>query len=192
MIDIILASKASIRKEMLKEANIPFEVIVSNVDESANPNHSFGDQLMQISMKKAYDVFEKTEARSKRIIVAADQNIVFNGKMYGKPASIEEARKLLKEMMGSNQIFSYVGNAIIYADGDKILDIISNYKTARMGLDVLSAEILEDYLTNGNPLGKCGGINIRETPSLHLLEGKLSTASGMTTECLTDLLSTLD
>ena len=87
MAKVILASKSSIRKEMLEELNIPFEVVVSDADETPNESLSFGDQLREISMRKARAVFEATIGQGNRIIVAADQNIVFDAKMYGKPST---------------------------------------------------------------------------------------------------------
>ena len=60
MINIILASKSEIRKQMLEEADIPFEVIISDADETPDLSKSFGEQLQDISMRKAKIVFEKT------------------------------------------------------------------------------------------------------------------------------------
>lgn len=184
---IILASKSPIRKVMLQELNIPFEVIVSNADETPTEELSFEKQLQEISMRKAQVVLEKTTG--KRIIVAADQNIVFDGKMYGKPATIEEARTLIKSMIGSNEIYAYVGNAIIYADEyNQILKIINNCDISRMSMDCVEDGAIENYLTYGSPLDKCGGINIDVVDFLHLQEGRLSTARGMTTEFLQQIL----
>ena len=80
--EIILASKSAIRKQMLDDIGIPYEVIVSNADETPDLSKSFEDQLADISMRKAKVIFDKTIDRGNRIIVAAEQNIVFNGKMY--------------------------------------------------------------------------------------------------------------
>ena len=189
MVSIILASKSSIRKQMLENAKIPFEVMVSNADESPDLSKSFEEQLADISMRKAQVIFEKTMDRGPRIIVAADQNIVFEKAMYGKPKTLEEARKLILSMQGHNDIYAYVGNALIYANGRQKLKVINNCDIARMSMDLFSNEELEDYLANQKPLTKCGGINITDTKFLHLEEGKMSTACGMTVEYLQKLLS---
>ena len=187
---LILASKSEIRKKMLERSGIPFEIIVSNADETPDLSKSFGEQLKEISMKKAKVVFEATVDRGERIIVAADQNIVFNNVMYGKPKSLDEARKLIKSMEGNNNIYAYVGNSIIYANGNTIIKIINNYDISRMRMDNISDKELENYLTNQKPLTKCGGISIVDAKFLHLEEGRMSTACGMTIEYLQDLLST--
>lgn len=191
MINVILASKSAIRKAMLEEANIPFEVIVSNCDESIEASKTFEEQLKELSMRKAMVVFNETTDRNERIIVAADQNIVFNNVMYGKPKTLEDAKALIKEMQGRDDIYSYVGNAILYANGDKIIKIINNCDISRMKMDNIPEVELEDYLTNNKPLTKCGGINIIDTKFLHLVDGKMSTACGMTVEYLQELLSSL-
>ena len=188
MSKVILASKSPFRKKMLEELKIPFEVIVSDADETVEESFSFGEQLREIALKKAEVVFEMTKDQGKRIIVAADQNIVFQKKMYGKPKSIREARNLIKRMRGSNKIYAYVGNAIIQADGDKIIQTINNYDVARMSMDNVHDEVIEDYLKNDSPLSRCGGIHVDNVEFIHLVEGKLSTARGMTTEYLQELL----
>ena len=113
MIDIILASKSPFRKEMLEKRKIPFEVIVSNADETPDESKSYEEQLKDISKRKAMKVLEETSSRGKRIIVAADQNIVFNGNMYGKPKTLEDARYLIKTMFGRDDIYAYTGKCAI-------------------------------------------------------------------------------
>ena len=56
-------------------------------------------------------------------------------------------------------------------------------------MDSISNEELEHYLATEDPLSKCAGINISSTPGLHLEEGKMCTARGMTVEFLIDMLS---
>ena len=179
---VILASKSNIRKKKMIEANIPFEVIVSNADETPNKEKSFRAQLAEISMRKAKHVLDETSERGIRLIIAADQNIVFDGKMYGKPKNIEDARKLIKNMMGREDIYSYTGNAVLIADGKEILESTNITDIARMSMDKISEEELEDYLANNEPLKKCGGFSIDDAPFVHLKEGRYSTACGMTIE----------
>ena len=120
---IILASQSMFRKEMMEQAQIPFEVIISDADETPTEGLSFEEQLAEISMRKAQTVLEMTKDRGRRIIVAADQNIIFDGVSYGKPKTVEDAKFLIVKMMGRD-VYSYTGNTVIYADGEKIIDCI--------------------------------------------------------------------
>lgn len=47
---IILASQSMFRKEMMEQAQIPFEVISSDADETPTEGLSFEEQLAEISM----------------------------------------------------------------------------------------------------------------------------------------------
>ena len=191
MIHVLLASKSAFRKQMLEREHIPFHIFVSDADETPNPSKSFEGQLKEISMRKAQIVFKKTIDLGERVIVAADQNIDFENVMFGKPKTLEEARDLIVRMQGHNDIYAYVGNSLIYANGAHILKTINNCDIAKMRMDHFSKEELEEYLSTKKPLTKCGGIHITDTPSLSLEEGKMSTAYGMTIEYLKDLLSSL-
>ena len=113
---VILASRSAVRKQQLIDNEIPFEVMISDADETPDESKSFKDQLAEIAMRKAMTVFEETKERGRRLIIAGDQNIVFDGKMYGKPESIDDARNLLKKMSGSNEVYAYTGNAILLAE----------------------------------------------------------------------------
>ena len=186
---IILASSSAVRKTLLEELGITFEIIVSNVDETPIKEFSLTEQMNDISMRKALAVMDMAKETEDHIIVAADQNIFFNGIMYGKPTSIEEARELIYKMQGSDEIYSYVGNTVLYVSNSQIQRSINECDIARMRMDYIADEELEKYLSTDIPLTRCAGINIADTPGLHLEEGKMSTARGMTVQYLIDMLS---
>ena len=186
---IILASSSVQRKALLEEAGLSFDIVVSNVDETPNEELSPTEQMNDIAMRKALAVMSMVNEVEDHIIVAADQNIFFNGVMYGKPETIEEARQLIKSMQGCDEIYAYVGNAVLYISNSVVLKSINECSTARLRMDYISDEDLEHYLATGSPLSKCAGINITSTPGLHLEDGKLCTARGMTVEFLIDMLS---
>lgn len=56
-------------------------------------------------------------------------------------------------------------------------------------MEYATDETIEKYLAEGRPLTKCGGINVKDTPFLHLVTGRLSTAMGMTIEYLQDMIT---
>ena len=188
---VILASKSAVRKQQLIDNSIPFEVIVSNADETPDKSKSFKNQLAEISMRKAQTVFEMTKDRGVRLIIAGDQNIVFNGIMYGKPKTITEARNLLSQMRGSEEVYAYTGNAVLLAENGKILLSINITDVARLSVDNISDEEMDNYLSDGTCLSICGGISINNALFVHLKEGRLSTAKGMTLEYAKEMMSNL-
>lgn len=96
--------------------------------------------------------------------------------MLGKPKSIEALRDLLLEMRGSDQIYSYTGNAILLADKDKNLQMINVTDVVRLSFDNISDESLEEYLKEGNCLNYCGGLSVTDGGFVHVLEGNKSTS----------------
>lgn len=142
-------------------------------------------------MRKAKVVFEKTIDRGLRLIIAADQNIVFDNVMYGKPKTIDEARHLITSMMGSEEVYAYTGNSVLLAEGNNILQSINITDVARMSIDEISPDQLEAYLATGDCLNYCGGIQITNSRFIHLKEGRMSTARGMTLEYAKEMMSNL-
>lgn len=186
---VILASKSAFRKQQLIDNSIPFEVIVSNADETPDKSKSFKNQLAEIAMRKAQTVFKMTKDRGLRLIIASDQNIVFNEMMYQKPKSIAEARNFLSQMRGSEEVYAYTGNAVLLAENDKILQSINITDIARLSVDNISDEEMEHYLKDDTCLSICGGISINHSLFVHLKEGRLSTAKGMTLEYAKEMMS---
>lgn len=189
---VILASKSAVRKQQLIDDSIPFEVIVSNADETPDESKSFKNQLAEISMRKAKTVFEATKDRGLRLIIAADQNIVFDNVMYGKPKSIDEACHLLYNMRGSEEVYAYTGNAALLAENDRILQSVNITDVARLSVDNISDDEVVNYLKDGKCLSVCGGISINNCLFVHLKEGRMSTARGMTLEYAKEIMSSLN
>ena len=189
---VILASKSAVRKQQLIDDSIPFEVIVSNADETPDESKSFKNQLAEISMRKAKTVFEATKDRGLRLIIAADQNIVFDNVMYGKPKSIDEACHLLYNMRGSEEVYAYTGNAVLLAENNKILQSVNITDVARLSVDNISDDEVVNYLKDGKCLSVYGGISINNCLFVHLKEGRMSTARGMTLEYAKEIMSSLN
>lgn len=189
---VILASRSLVRKQQMIDNSIPFEVMISDADETPDESKSFRNQLAEISMRKAKTVFEETKDRGLRLIVAADQNIVFDGSMYGKPESFKDAKELITSMKGSEDVYAYTGNSVLLAEKDRILQSINITDTARLSVDDISEEEIDDYVKNKNSLSFCGGISITNASFVHLKEGRMSTAKGMTLEYAKEMLESLN
>lgn len=187
---IILASRSPRKKNILKNAGISFDTISVSIDETPVKDFSITEQLKEISMRKALAAMQVTENLGSRIIVASKQNIVFKDQIYGRPHTIEEARSFIKNMEGSNEIYSYVGNAILdISDTNNIIKLSNECDIAILRMVYIPDEVLENYLKSQSPLDKCGGISIFDTPFLFLEDGRKSTAGGLTVENLFKMLN---
>ena len=190
-IQIILASQSRIRKQLLEEAGLKFKVIVSEADETPDENKNFQDQLAEIAWRKAMAVFVQTKDQGRRLILAGDQNIIFENKSWGKPANIKEGRELIGRMRGTDEVYAYNGNAIILADKDKILQSVNLTDIAQYHIDNISDEELENYLKTKVYLTLCGGISVTDGGFVHRIKGRDSTARGLTLEYALEILNNL-
>ncbi|MBR5670075.1 Maf family protein [Candidatus Saccharibacteria bacterium] len=188
---VILASSSVYRKQQMIDAEIPFEAIVSNADETPDTSKSFEGQLAEIAMRKATAVLNATRERGPRLILAADQNTVFDGKMYGKPKSVEAARELIAKMRGRDDIYEYTGNAFLLVDGDKILESINITDISRLAIDDISDDELDAYIADGHCMSCCGSLVVDNNPFVHIVEGRKSAAKGITLEYANELLKRL-
>ncbi|MBQ2079106.1 MAG: Maf family protein, partial [Erysipelotrichaceae bacterium] len=58
MTRIILASKSPRRRELMELLKVPFEVIVSDIDEQINPQNDLVKEIEKLSFQKANAVYK--------------------------------------------------------------------------------------------------------------------------------------
>jgi septum formation protein len=99
MAKYILASQSPRRKQLLEWAEIDFEIIVSNTDETY-PQELLPSQIaIHIAHQKAIAV--KQLANQDQTIIAADTIVVLDNEIIGKPVHREEAIQTLLKLSGS-------------------------------------------------------------------------------------------
>ena len=95
MDEIILASGSPRRRELLTLIGVPFKVIKSDAPEIITKTDP-GEIVMELSMQKALDVYNKITEGSP-IVLGADTIVCLDGKVLGKPADREDAKRMLSE-----------------------------------------------------------------------------------------------
>ena len=95
MSNIILASQSPRRKQLLEWAEVDFEIIVANTDESFPENLSVEDIAIHIATEKAKAIQQKKEDK---IIIAADTIVVLNSEVIGKPTDRNDAIAILNKL----------------------------------------------------------------------------------------------
>jgi len=98
---IILASGSPRRKMLLEWAEIDFDVVVSDADESFEPGGPPESIAMQIASKKNQAVAEQIKGKMEEfVLIAADTIVVLEGDIIGKPLNREHAISILKKLSG--------------------------------------------------------------------------------------------
>ena len=115
MMKIILASGSPRRKELLDLIKVKYEVIPSNADETLTKGLSLEEQSKELAYKKAKSIFDKTQGN--RIVIGADTLVVKNGKTYGKPKDLNEAKQMLLEL--NNDVHQVITSLAILVEKEK-------------------------------------------------------------------------
>ena len=96
---IILASQSPRRRELLHLAEIDFDIIVADTDESYPTDLSFEEIAIHIAKNKALAVIQQNT--TDKIIVAADTIVVCDGEVIGKPTNEEDAVNIISKLSGN-------------------------------------------------------------------------------------------
>ncbi len=151
---IILASQSPRRKQLLEWAEIDFEVIVPDTDESYPKDMEISAVAMHIAKNKALAVQQIYDHDLP--ILAADTIVVCEEEIIGKPADKMEAMSILKKLSGKkHQVITGVcilskDTEVLFAD---TTDVIFNS---------LTDEQIEFYVDKYKPYDKAGAYAIQE------------------------------
>lgn len=118
---IILASGSAIRARLLRNAAVPFDVVVPRVDEEAvksallaeaAPPRDIADALAEMKARKV------SSRMPGPLVVGCDQVLDFRGRLISKPASREAAFDLLRQMRGDRHVL--LSAAVVCRGGEPI------------------------------------------------------------------------
>lgn len=151
---IILASQSPRRKQLLEWAEVDFEVIVSNADESFPPELSFENAAIYIARNKALSI--AASHGNEFPLLAADTIVVCDGQIIGKPESREQAIEFLTRLAGnSHQVMT--GVCILTANKE-----ISFADITTVHFHPLTQEQIVFYVDKYQPFDKAGAYAIQE------------------------------
>ena len=103
MVEIILASKSKVRKEILDKNNIFSQVEQSNVDEDVIKESLLRNKASPEIISKNLAEIKANKVSQKnveRLVLGADSVIDLNGELISKPTNREEALEILKKLNG--------------------------------------------------------------------------------------------
>jgi septum formation protein len=159
MKNIILASGSPRRKMLMEWAELNFEIIVSDADESFPNDISPKDVALLIAKNKNIAVFEKlqsTQTTNNFLVISADTIVVLNGEIIGKPANREHAIDILQKLSGQKH---EVITAVIMKNR---LKEIAFADATQVTFHDLTPEQIVFYVDNYKPYDKAGAYAIQE------------------------------
>jgi len=155
---LILASNSPRRRQLLGLADLEFQVIVADVDESLRPNESPADYVLRLAETKARAV----RADADQIVLAADTTVVNGTEILGKPKDKDEAFAMLTRLRDhTHQV--YTGVALLRQSDGLLLKELS---VTDVPMRDYSDEEINAYIQTGDPLDKAGAYAIQH-PQFH-------------------------
>ncbi len=151
---VILASQSPRRRELLCLAEIDFEVMVADSDESYPADLSFDDIAIHIAKNKALIVAAKSE--KDQIIIAADTIVICNGKIIGKPISHDDAVEIIASLAGNTH---KVLTGVYIMKNEKEFFFAD---TTEVTFHPLTLTQIEYYVEKYQPFDKAGAYAIQE------------------------------
>ena len=151
---IILASQSPRRKQLLEWAEIDFDVIVSDSDETYPTGLSFEQTAIHIARNKALAVTGKNKEGLP--LLAADTIVVCNDEILGKPKDRDDAIQILKKLSGTtHQVITAV---VIIKDKKEI----SFADITTVEFHALTEQQITFYVDKYKPYDKAGAYAIQE------------------------------
>jgi septum formation protein len=152
---IILASDSPRRSKLLKELGLDFTVMASGAVE-AHHEHLTAIEISQLN------AYRKARAVAKKhpdaLVLGADTVVYKDTKLFGKPANLEDAYLMLKQLQGAtHQVVT--GVCLLHLRGHRQKMFAESTDVRFRALDVRE---IQDYIRRINPLDKAGGYAIQE------------------------------
>jgi septum formation protein len=152
--DIILGSASPRRKELLSGLNIPFRVVVKDVDETI-PKGMIGVGIPMFLAEKKANAFSDIMTGN-TMLITADTIVLLEGKVLGKPENKDDAGRMLRLLSGkTHQVIT--GVCISTQLRRRTFHTVSEVKFAN-----LNPSEIDYYLNNFNPTDKAGSYGVQE------------------------------
>jgi septum formation protein len=176
---LILASASPRRSELLKKLGVPFDVIPSAAEETHDENLTAGEVCQINAYRKARSIAKK---HPNAIVLGMDTLVADGQKLYGKPASNEEAERMLLELSGkTHRVVTAVCILQIQPYRQSLF-----FENTNVTFKELSREAIRRYHSKINPFDKAGGYAIQEQGDdiVEKISGSYSNVVGLPMERL--------
>jgi septum formation protein len=152
---IVLASRSPRRKELLTRAGVVFEADpAQGAEASWDGVMTPGEYARCLSSQKAQEVSLKHPGK---LTLGADTVVAVDDQIFGKPADLEEAKSMLRQLSGRSHLV--ITGTTLAKDGKALFSWQTN---TRVRFRELSEEDIEKYLASIDPLDKAGAYAIQE------------------------------
>jgi septum formation protein len=186
---LVLASQSPARLQLLRQAGLNPEVVVSGVDESTVTAPRVADLVALLASAKAAAV-AKGEADA--LIVGADSVLEFRGQALGKPADAVDAGLRWQRMSGRSGVL-HTGQAVFDVRDGVVTQRDVGVSSTVVHFASPTPEELAAYVATGEPLEVAGAFTLDGlgAPFVRRIEGDPSAVIGLSLPLLRTQLAKL-
>lgn len=154
----ILASGSPRRREILSHLGLPFEVFVTDVEETADETDP-AELAEMLSRRKGRAALDSLRALrrdvSGKLLIASDTTVCIDGEILGKPRDAEDARRMLTALSGRRH--EVVSGIYLSLDGREAV----SHAVTGVEFAPLTDREIDAYIRSGEPYGKAGAYAIQ-------------------------------
>ncbi len=161
--DIILASTSRYRKRLLERLQIAFRCIAPEVDETPLPGEVPSALAVRLALTKARSI---ATIYPDAVVIGSDQVATIEGRIIGKPGSLESARAQLRHSSGRTMQFY---TAVSIVSQSQRLERF-HVESTTVHFRTLNENQIDDYLNKEQPYD-CAGSFMIEGLGIALFEG---------------------
>jgi len=168
---LVLASASPRRRALLAGLGLSFEAIAPGVDETVHEGETPLTYVLRVAREKAAAGARRSPGA---LVLAADTAVVLGGLILGKPASVDDARRMVRALSGRRHSVM-TGVAL---DGSARASAV--VETAVWFRELTEGEI-SWYAASGEPLDKAGAYAIQGAGGMLVqrIDGSASNVVGL-------------
>ena len=151
---LILASTSPRRREILALLGLPFQVIAPPFEEIIVRRRSVEEEVTAFALEKARSVAAE---HPQDIVIGSDTMITLDGEKFGKPADLDDARRMLRAFSGKRHHI-YTSVAIVDGGGGPGLRTVAEVAVL---MRAYTDREIAGYLACGESVDKAGAYSIQ-------------------------------
>ena len=177
---LYLASQSPRRRQLLRHLKRPFRVVRSTHRETIRRNEPPSANAMRNAMGKARRARLPRGARG--IVIGADTFLYFRGRVIGKPKTMRQARRLLRQLSG-NSHWVYTGLCLLDVATGRYR---AGFEKTTVTFKSLTPTAISRLFARSSPLDKAGGYAMQADHGelIARIDGSRSNVIGLPLELL--------
>lgn len=178
---IVLASASPRRRQLLEMLGIAHRVDAPDVPEEPEPGEEPEALAVRLAREKALRVW----ARHPRLpVLGADTVVVLGSQLLGKPASPEDAARMLRLLSGREHRVITAVALVRNGEARHRCDV------TRVWFRPLGAALIADYVATGEPMDKAGAYGVQGYGAVLVerIEGDFFSVMGLPVRLVVELL----